>query len=133
MTAGSGLDGRALFLAFMGAVILVAVVLAVVGGRPTLALAGEDGPPAMLRGIAVGAAGSLAGGVFLFVAGPRLAPPAAALGSMAFRLAALLAVGVAVFVMERPDVPAFLIWIGISHLAILPVDAAYAVRAKKSL
>lgn len=131
MTA-AGRSRTAGYLRFLVWVTVVAAAVAALGAVPTRRLAGEDGIPALLAGCLIGAIASLAGGLPVFF-GPPAASPAgrlqATLLAMAVRLGVVLALGLAVALSGWFERVPLLIWIAVSHLALLVVDTRFMLKS----
>lgn len=114
-------------LKFAGGAAAIATALAAIGYAPTVRVAGPAAAPAMFAGVGVSLAASLLGAVPVLLA-PVQKRAQAALGAtlVRFLVAAALAV-VVVLGFEMPARP-FLVWLGVSYAALLPLDAAFAAR-----
>jgi hypothetical protein len=121
------------YLRFLVWIAAVTVLISAVGYVPTRHLGGPGSLPALLAGCLIGAVGSALGG--LSIALRRDAAPAdqvnAALFAMLARLAAVVVLGAAAALSGRFETKALLLWIAISHLALLVVDTRYAAAGTK--
>jgi len=128
----AGRSRSAGYLRFLVWVVLMAAAVAALGYVPTLRLAGEDGIPAMLAGCLIGALASLAGGVPVFFGSGTASPAAklqATLLAMAVRLGVVLALGLVAALSGWFERRPLLIWIAVSHLALLVVDTRFMLRS----
>jgi ABC-type spermidine/putrescine transport system permease subunit II len=121
----------AVYLAF--AVGTVALLLAV-GQWPTRRLGGEVALAAMVAGCGASLAGSLLGSVPIWLARgiglPAVLP--AVLGSLALRMAVVIGFGVALVVVAGFETTPLLLWLAISHGALLVGDVWLAIGAVRS-
>lgn len=106
----------------------ISVALVALGFLPTQALAGDGGIASMIAAVAVAVAASGAGTLPIYFA--REQPPqhtvGAQMGSMALRLALVLAIGAAVALSGLVAVKPFLLWLVIAHAALLVADTLFA-------
>lgn len=113
----------------------VAALLALIGRLPTSRLGGSEGVNAMWMALALDAvASSIAG---LPVTFARVHPRkeqliAVSLGSMALRMALVVLLALAVVLAGEVHEKAFLLWVAIGYLVLLPVDTLYALQHSKS-
>ncbi len=112
---------------FLGWMAVIVAALAAIGFAPTQRLAGSTGVAAMFAGIAVSVSASVLGTVPLLVARREQRAQAALFATLVrFLVAGALAIAVALG-SELPPKP-FLVWLGASYAALLPLDAAFAAR-----
>lgn len=134
------------YLRFAGLSVAVIALLAALGWIPTRRWAGAEAIPALLVGCGVSLAAALVGGLVIVrteakgrtgaEAGSRGTSAAAgpqalfsALKAMGLRLVVLLGLGVATALSGAVALKPFLLWTGISYLALLPVETRYALAA----
>jgi len=122
------------YLRFLGQLVAVTVLVALVGWFPTRRLAGEAGLAALIAGCVVTMLASAFGAVPIAVA-RRFAPPGApaaalgpVLGSMVLRLGATVFLTWAATLVGRFPLPPLLLWVAVSYAAQLVIDTRYAVR-----
>ena len=135
MTA-AGRARTAGYLRFLVWVLVMAAAVAVLGYVPTRRLAGADGIAAMLAGCGIGVIASLAGGIPV-ASGAALgiggSGPAARLQAtllaLAVRLGVVMALGLAAVLSGWFERAPLLIWIAISHLALLVVDTRFMLKS----
>lgn len=122
--------GRKIFGTFLGLVLAVAAALLLLGYGPTRRLAGDEAVPAMLAGVAIAAAASLAGALLVFKARHRPLADAwsAAMGVMGARLGIVIVLGAAVALAGAFPVRPLLIWIVISHAGFLVPDTLLSIK-----
>jgi len=131
-------------LKFAGLCLAVTVAAGAVGWIPTVRRAGPEGAVALLAGCGVSLAAALIGGLVIArvpgttpqgsgVQGSALqaGPQAlfATLGAMGVRLVLVLGLGTAVALSGAVAVKPFLLWMGLSYLALLPGETRYALAA----
>lgn len=120
------------YLRFALLAVVVAAALGAIGLVPTRRLAGEPGLPALLAGCLIGLVSSLLGG--LPIALSRNRTPAgrmiAMMASTAVRLVAVAVLGIAAALSGWFATMPLLLWIAICYLALLGVDAWYALRSQ---
>ena len=107
---------------------LTACALVVLGFLPTRSLAGGEAIGSMVAAIVVALAASGAGTLPIYFA--REQPPqntvGAQMGSMALRLALVLAIGASVALSGLVMVKPFLLWLVAAHAALLVADTLFA-------
>lgn len=116
---------------FVGLALGAAVAVALIGYLPTRRLGGEGASAAMLLGCAVSFSASVVGMLPLLLAPPDLAAPdrtVRSLGSMVLRLGVLVMLGAAAALAGIVPLRPLILWIALSHLALLGVDTLYALR-----
>ena len=119
------------YLRFLGWVVGVGVVLALLGYAPTRRLGGEGALPAMLAGCALGIVASAVGALPVFNArraGRPGLPPQAMLAALALRFATALVLGLSIGLAGWFPARPLLIWIAFGYVAQLPLDTRYATR-----
>jgi hypothetical protein len=102
--------------------------LAALGFLPTRRIAGDPGLVAMLAALVTTLAASAAGTLPIWKSRcrhPTYSVPAQ-LGAMALRLVVVIGLGIAVALTGLVPLPAFLIWLGISHSGLLISDTIFA-------
>jgi hypothetical protein len=121
----------AAYLRFVAWVLGVAALTAAVGYLPTRRLGGPDAVPALVAGCVVGVLASLVGGLPVLFA-RRDPTPAERLNRMLFGLALRFGVaaglGLAAALSGWFARDPLLLWVGISYLALLPVDTRFALK-----
>lgn len=125
--AGLGRYGR-----FVGLAVALTAAVAALGYAPTLRLAGPRGVEAMFAGCVAGAAASMIGGLPIALAGAGTAPDQAAvlgLASMVLRFLVALGLGAAGLAADWWPRRPFLLWLGISYVALLIADTVFALGA----
>ncbi len=133
---GSGGHGAAtLFLRLATTLILASGALAALGWFPTQNLGGASGIRAMLAGIGVSLAASLLG--ILPVLRSRSGGNASQemvtlLGGTSLRMAVALGLSLVVVLGSEIARKPFLVWVGISYLALLPIDILLTLSATRS-
>ena len=114
---------------FLGLAVAIVVALCAVGVVPTRRLAGEDGVPGMFAGCAIGLmSAALAGLLLVAIAGDT--PEAQMKRSflaMTGRLAVVVALGAAAALSRMFPTQPLLLWIGISYVALLPLEVRLAI------
>lgn len=113
----------------------VAALLGLIGRLPTSRLGGSSGVEAMWLALAVDIVASALAGLPITFA--RVHPRkeqlvAVSLGSMALRMALVVVLALAVVLAGEMHRKAFLIWVALGYLALLPVDILYALKHSKS-
>jgi hypothetical protein len=123
-TAASMSVGR-----YLALVAATAAALVLVGYLPTVRLGGEGAVPAMLAGCAVSLVASLLGSAPLLLIRGRTPADGvnAVLGSIVVRLATVVMLAVAVALGGLFANMPFLLWVAISHAALLVVDTLHAL------
>lgn len=120
---------------FTIALVGVAALLALIGRLPTSRLGGSSGVEAMWMALAIDVvASSLAGLPITFA---RVHPRkeqliSVSLGSMALRMALVVLLALAFVLAGKVHEKAFLLWVAIGYLVLLPIDTHYALRHSKS-
>ena len=121
------------YLRFAVWVVVMAAAVVVVGYVPTRRLAGADGVDAMLAGCVIGVIASLAGGIPVLSGAAFGGGPAARLQAtllaLAVRLGVVLALGLAAALSGWFERAPLLIWIAVSHLALLVVDTRFMLKS----
>lgn len=121
------------YLRFAGWSLGVIALLVALGWVPARRWGGPEAIPALLVGCGVSLASALVGG--LVIVRTRMyggeGPQAlfSALKAMGLRLVVLLGLGVATALSGAVALKPFLLWTGISYLALLPVETRYALAA----
>jgi hypothetical protein len=123
------------YLRFLGLMIGVTVLVALVGIFPTRRLAGEAGLPALVAGCVVTVLASALGAIPIAVArrfGAASTAQGIALGpilsSMVLRLGATVFLTWAVALVGRFLLAPLLLWVAVSYAAQLAIDTRYALR-----
>ena len=123
---------RAAFARFLALALGMLALLLVLGYWPTRRF-GEPAVLAMLAGSAVSLVASLVGAVPVVLTHgvplPQSMP--AVMGSIALRLAVVLALGLAVALSGWLPKAPFLIWLAISHAGLLVADTTFARQATR--
>ncbi len=132
-----GADVSATRERYLGFLVLAAAVLAALmalGYLPTERLAGAEGISAMIVACAVSLLGSAVGALpFLLIQLKTQADAMpAVMGSIVLRMALVIAVTTAVAWSGVLANPPFLIWVALSHAALLIVDTRYALGEVRS-
>lgn len=118
----SGRFGR-----FLGYAAGILALLWVVGYFPTLRLAGEGGPVAMVAGSLLSLVGSVVGTIpFAFRSRQPGDFVARAMGAIALRLSVLIALALAAALSGFFANAPLLIWVAISHAGLLVADTFFA-------
>ena len=139
------------YLRFAGLSLAVMALLVALGWIPTRRWAGAEAIPALLVGCGVSLAAALVGGLVIVRTGAngRAGAEAAgaevgsrgasgaegpqalfsALKAMGLRLVVLLGLATAAALSGAVALKPFLLWTGISYLALLPVETRYALAA----
>ena len=132
---GAGVSAtRERYLGFLALAAAVLAALMIVGYWPTERLAGTEGISAMIVACGLSLLGSAVGALLFLLVQFKTQAEAmpAVLGSIVLRMALVLAVTTAVawsgVLANRP----FLIWVAISHAALLVVDTRYALAEVRS-
>jgi hypothetical protein len=123
---------RAEYLKFCGLALAIVVVLVAVGWKPTESLAGREGVRGMLMGSALSLLASLLGA--LPVGFGDLSGSMATTWNLAatgIRLGVALLGAVAVLVAGWFEAAPLLLWVALSHGALLAVDTRFALRAAR--
>ena len=118
------------YLRFLLWASAAAATLALLGWVPTRRLAGSEGLSGLMAGCAVGLLASLVGGIPVALgrqAGPK-AGYQTTMASMAVRLAAVVALGLAAALSGVFAIAPLLLWVAISYMGLLVVDTWYAVK-----
>lgn len=124
-----------LHLRFTVVLVGAAALLGLIGRLPTARLGGSSGVEAMWAALAIDAvASSLAGLPITFA---RVHPRkeqliAVSLGSMALRMGLVVLLALSVILAGELHEKAFLLWVAVGYLALLPMDTLYALRHAKS-
>lgn len=127
-------DGRSTvgaLLRFSGLLIVAGGALALLGWYPTNNLGGASGIRGMLAGIGVGLAASLVGALPALRAKPdgdTTQLMVSLLGGSGLRIAVALALSLAIVLGSEIERAPFLIWVGLSYLALLPLDVLLTLR-----
>lgn len=112
------------------------VVLLLVGFTPTRRAAGTGGVLAMLAGCAAGLAGSLFGSLWLRARAATVSVDnviSVLLGSLAMRPAVAAVLGAGLLLTNVFAPKPLLLWVAISHAALLVVDTRYALTVAGQL
>ncbi len=115
----------------------ILIGLLALGYLPTLRSAGEEGVSAMVAGSGMSLVGSVAGTMPLLLSSSRTSVEImpALMGSIVVRILAVLALTAAVAWSGMFAIRPLLVWVAISHAALLVADTRYAraqVRSKPS-
>ena len=122
------------YLRFLGQLVAVTVLVALVGWFPTRRLAGEAGLPALVVGCVVTMLASAFGATPVAVARRFSASPAPGialgplLGSMVLRLGATVFLTWVAALFGRFPLAPLLLWVAVSYAAQLVIDTRYALR-----
>ncbi len=110
--------------------MMVTAALMALGYGPTRRMAGDEGVPAMLAGCAIGFAASLVGTVPVMRARnePHAASWSAAMVAMAVRMAVAIVLGVALALAGSFPAKPLLLWVVISHAALLVPDTLLSIK-----
>jgi hypothetical protein len=114
---------------FLGFAAAVVVALCAIGLVPTRRFAGDDGVPGMFAGCAIGLLSAALAGLLL-VAVAAETPEARMKRSflaMTGRLAVVVALGAAAALSNVFPTQPLLLWIGISYVALLPLEVRLAI------
>lgn len=129
------IDLASAFLRLAAAALGATVVLVLLGWYPTVALAGADGPGALLAGVGV----ALVGGWF-GIAVPVMClhqPPRvlawATLGGLGARFFVTLALALAASKLSSLPVKPLLLWVGLAQFVVLAVDMFGLIRIVRTL
>ena len=115
------------YLGFVAMLVLISGVLILIGIEPSRRLGGEEAVRGLLAGCALSVLSSVVGSVPVLLSGIRSDRVIPMLASVCLRFLAALA-GAAVLVTRDSLEPrAFLLWLGISYLALLVVDVRFAL------
>lgn len=119
------------YLRFLAQAAGIVAILVLVGYAPTRRWGGEEAVRSMLAASAISLLGSIAGTLPLVVARRRRSQQAAprVLGATAVRLLVVLGAGILATVAGGLASQPLLLWLAVSYLALLVVDAAFARRA----
>jgi hypothetical protein len=118
---------------FVGWAVAVSAAVAVVGYVPAVHFGGMVAVPALLAGCGIAAVASALGGVPIALAGADpVRRPQSVLLSLALRLAAVLALGVAAVESGRFASRQLVVWTAIAYAAQLVVDSRYAMQSPRS-
>ncbi len=119
---------RARYLGFLKLALAIFAVFLAVGYLPTERLAGESGLTAMVAGCGVSLVGSVAGTLPFLLSGSRTQTETlpAVMGSIALRLAVVIALATGVAWSGAFAVKPLLVWVAISHAGLLVADTRYA-------
>ncbi len=125
MSAGWKIFGR-----FLGFAVLVTAALVALGYGLTRRLAGEEAVGAMLAGCAVGFVASLVGTIPVLLArnDPHVAAWSAAMVAMVTRLGVAIVLGVALAFGGVFAAKPLLLWVVISHGALLVPDTLLSIK-----
>lgn len=118
------------YLRFCAVAAGMTVLILAIGFEPTRRLVGEGGPAAMIAGGLIGLLGSLSGGLAVALhrgAGP--APALTALKVMGLRLVVVVALVVVALGLKAFAPGPLLVWVALSHVALLVVDTRYLIGA----
>ncbi len=116
------------YLRFCAWVLAAAAALAALGYLPTRKLAGDGAVESMLAALGAVAAGSIVGGLPIFMAQLRSdAKPGVVIVSMVVRLVAVVLVAAFLALLLELETPALLVWLALSYLLLLVVDTRYAM------
>ena len=122
------------YLKFSGLAVLVTVGVAAVGWKPTQGMVGSGGIEAMLAGCGISLLASLLGA--LPVTWSRGKGPQAVqmvLVAMVTRLG-VVAILTTLMILSGRFLPMpLLLWVGLSHVALLIIDSRYALRTAREL
>jgi len=114
---------------FLGLAVAIVAVLCAIGVVPTRRLAGDEGVPAMFAGCAIGLmSAALAGLLLVAIAGDTPeAQMKRSFVAMTGRLAVVVALGAAAALSRVFPTQPLLLWIGISYVALLPLEVRLAI------
>lgn len=122
------------YLLFLLAALGLAALLAAVGYSPSLARGGPAAVKAMLFACGVSWAAALVSGLpIAFARGGAQQGLQLFLASMILRLLTVAGLGTAAALGAGLASRPFLLWLGISYLALLPLDVGYAWRTLSRL
>lgn len=120
-------------LRYFAQACVVTVVIALIGYLPTRQLAGPEGLPAMVAGCLVGLVASLVGAGPIFVLRAKGAADSTRmvgiLLSTVLRLFAAALLGAAAVWTGRFETRPLLLWIGLSYVANLVIEARFAMKS----
>lgn len=119
-------------LRYVAQALAVTVVTVLIGYLPTRHLVGPEGLPAMVAGCLIGLVASLAGAGPIFVLGAKGGGSARLIGILlgtVLRLFIAAILGVAAVWSERFETRPLLIWIGLSYVVNLVVEARFAMKS----
>ncbi len=123
------------YLGFLKLAATILVGLFALGYLPTVRTAGEEGVSAMVAGGGVSLVASVAGTIPFLLSQART--PAeimpAVMGSIALRLAAVVALATAVVLIGIFAIRPLLVWVGLSHAWLLVADTLWARGRVRSL
>lgn len=115
---------------FAGVATLAAGALAAIGAWPTRRVGGPDAVEAMLAGCAASWLAGLAGAAAVVLAGASGQNRAmAALAATVVRLLLAAGAGLALALLGPFPRAPLLLWLGISYVALLPLEAWFALKS----
>lgn len=119
------------YLAYLAFAVGTVALLLAVGLWPTGRLGGDGATAAMIAGCGASLAGSLLGSIPIWLARGVGLPAAlpAVLGSLGLRMAVAIGLGVALVVVAGLEATPVLLWLAISHAALLVGDVWLAIGA----
>lgn len=125
---------RERYFGFLAKAAAVLAALLALGYLPTERLAGAEGVSAMIAACGVSLLGSTVGALPFLLIHFRTQAEAmpAVMGSIVLRMAAVISVATAVAWSGILANPPFLIWVALSHAALLVVDTGYALTEVRS-
>ncbi len=126
---------RARYLSFLKLAVAILAVFLAIGYLPTERLAGESGITAMVAGCGISLVGSVAGTMPFLLSRSRTQTETfpAVMGSIALRMAVVIALAAVVVWSGAFANKPLLAWVAISHAGLLVADTLYAraeVRSK---
>ena len=130
--AASAVARRTAYLKFAGLAIAIVALVAAIGWKPTEQLAGGEGVKAMLVGCGLSLLASLLGALPVAFGDPS--PTMATtwtLAATAIRLAVAVLGAVVVLLSGRFAAAPLLLWVALSHGALLVVDARFALQINR--
>lgn len=114
---------------FLGLAVAVVVALCAIGVVPTRRFAGDEGVSGMFAGCAIGLMSAALAGLLLV--GMAAETPEARMKrsflAMTGRLAVVVALGAAAALNQLVPTQPLLLWIGISYVALLPLEVRLAI------
>ena len=117
------------YLRFLAGLVLICGGLVSVGYIPTARVAGEGAAAAMFAACALSLIGSGAGGLAVAAAAAKAIEPGPGptLAAMAIRLGVVAGGATLATLAGAFEARAFLVWVAVSYLALLPADVRYAL------
>ena len=114
---------------FLGLTVAIVIALCAIGVVPTRRMAGDEGVPGMFAGCAIGLMSAAVAGLLLVVVAAETpeARMTRSFMAMAARLAVVVALGAAASLSGMFSTQPLLFWIGISYVALLPLEVRLAI------